>query len=185
MTDMTPKEQQDFVSKLTDAQNALAVYICILLGGDNDAAKDVLQETNVWLWQHAATFDPAKAPFIAWAKAQAYWKALQYRRDAGREGRLLVYDQLTFETIAATLAEEPQEETDVLTSLRCCLGKLSSDDRSFVEAHYFEGRTFQSLAEASRVSISALKMRMARLRQRLGDCVTLHVCAMRQGRDLL
>lgn len=181
---MTPSEQQDFVSKLTEAQDALAVYICILLGGDSTAAKDVLQETNIWLWQHAATFDPSKAPFIAWAKAQAYWKTLQYRRDAGREGRHLVYDQLTFESVAATLAEEPQEETDEMASLRRCLDRLSTEDRAFVEAHYFEGRTLSSLAEDARTTISAVKMRMARLRQRLGDCVTLRVCAMRHGRDL-
>lgn len=182
---MTPLESQTFVSRLTDVQPALRVHISILLGGDEEATKDVLQNTNVYLWKHGATFDPAKGSFLNWAKVQAGYQVLQYRRDCERESRRLLFDQETFDSIAATLAAEPTPEDDrddLLLALQQCLESLPPADRQFVEAHYYADKSLKALASQLRLSISAAKMRMSRLRRQLDDCVTRHVCAWNGGK---
>jgi RNA polymerase sigma factor (sigma-70 family) len=178
---MDKQQQSEFISQLTDAQNALRVHINLLLGGDEETAKDILQETNVWLWEHADSFDPTKASFLTWAKVQAYYRVLGFRRDAAREHRWLVFDQAAFETVAATLEavpEDPPRPDDLLIALRHCLGILPEKDRMFVRAHYFSGKPFRELAMGMHTSIDAAKVRMCRLRKRLDDCITQRVCAL-------
>lgn len=182
---MTRLETQNFVSQLTDAQAALRVHIGILLGGDDEAAKDVLQNTNVYLWKHGETFDPSKGSFLNWAKVQAKYQVLQYRRDRERESRRLIFDQETFDSIAATLAAEPNPSDggdDLLLALQQCLESLPPDDRRFVEDHYYSDEPLKALAGRLSLSLSAAKMRMSRLRRQLDDCVTRHVCAWNGGK---
>lgn len=173
-----------FVAELTRTQDELLVFIAMLLGGDDAAAKDVLQETNVYLWTHAETFDPQKAPFIAWAKAQARYKVLQYRRDAMREQRYLVFDEETFARVAETLAEPAEDagrRENLLLSLRHCLNLLSSEERSFVESRYFARKPFKSLAERFHLSIGNAEVKMCRLRKQLANCVRHRICQLGKG----
>lgn len=172
----------EFVASLTESQNDLLVYIAMLLGGDGEAAKDVLQETNIYLWAHWETFDPSKGTFLTWARAQARYKVLQYRRDAAREERHLVFDQETFEAVAETLAapeaSTSERSADLLTSLRHCLDLLPADERNFIEARYFSQKPFKSLAEHFHLSVGTAEVRMCRLRKQLADCVRRRICAL-------
>lgn len=40
-----------FVTALSDGQADLYLFIMSLMGGDREASKDVLQETNLRLWE--------------------------------------------------------------------------------------------------------------------------------------
>src|SRR5574344_572398 len=88
---MNMQEQGQYVGKLTAIQTALYLHICALLGNDAHA-EDVLQDTNVYIWQNIGHYDPAKGEFIAWATAMATFQVRRFRRDAERERARLVYD---------------------------------------------------------------------------------------------
>ena len=53
----------DYVQLLTGAQSRLYAYICCLVG-ESAAARDVLQETNLALWDKAGEYDPER-PVLA------------------------------------------------------------------------------------------------------------------------
>ena len=181
---MDKAEEIDFVAQLTRSQTALLTVIRQLLGGNLEAAKDVLQETNIYLWTHAKTFDPAKSAFLTWAKTQAYYQVRNYRRDLGRERARLVFDDALFEAAAATLlAPAPAEASDRVVALEHCLALLPPGDRALVEAHYHDGEPFRALAARFRSTEDALKVRLCRLRKRLADCVTRQVCALGKGEE--
>ena len=63
---------------LTGTQSRLYAYICSLIGGAA-GARDVLQETNLVLWDKAQEYDPAR-PFLPWAYRIAYLQVLAYRK---------------------------------------------------------------------------------------------------------
>src|SRR5438105_2080291 len=70
--------RQDFVQRLTAAQSHLYAFICSLLGSTREAP-DVLQETNVLLWQRAADYD-ADREFLPWAYALARYQVMTHRK---------------------------------------------------------------------------------------------------------
>src|SRR5688572_4735903 len=81
----------DLVREITACQSSLYAYVCSLLGTSAGAA-DVLQETNVVLWEKLGEYDPAR-PFIAWAYGVAYFQVLAHRKRLSRE-RLVFDDEL-------------------------------------------------------------------------------------------
>mgnify|MGYP001197265003 CR=1 FL=1 len=97
-----PKEGA-FAWELTQAQGNLFVYLCALTG-NADAARDVLQETNLALCREAERFDPSR-PFLPWGRAVAYYQVLSWRKKQFRER--LVFDDELLEDVAAALNEEP------------------------------------------------------------------------------
>jgi RNA polymerase sigma-70 factor (ECF subfamily) len=73
----------DFATLITASQRKLYAYIHSLL--DNSAAAwDVLQETNVVLWQKQAEFRPG-TKFDAWAFTVARFQVMAWLRDRKRE----------------------------------------------------------------------------------------------------
>lgn len=46
----------EFVTAFSDAQEELYLFIMSLMGGDRDAAKDVLQDTNLRIWELRDSF---------------------------------------------------------------------------------------------------------------------------------
>src|SRR3954462_10245283 len=81
----------DFVRRLTGAQSHLYAFICSLMGG-TQAARDVLQETNLILWARAADYDPAR-DFLTWAYTFARHQVLAHRKRLSRD-RLVLDDDL-------------------------------------------------------------------------------------------
>lgn len=181
---MEKSQEIDFVAQLTSSQTGLLTFIRQLLGGDWEAAKDVLQETNVFLWTHAQTFDAAKGSFLTWAKTQAYYQVRNYRRDMQRERSRLLFDEELFEAAAAKLlAPVAPEKSDRLLALEHCLGLLSPGDRELVESRYHRNEPFKALATRLFLSEDNLKVKLFRLRKRLGDCVNRQACTLEKGEE--
>ena len=93
----------EFVQLLTGIQSNLYSYICSLIV-DTSGAFDVLQETNVVLWDKADEYDPGR-PFRPWAYQIAYLQVLAYRKRCVRSR--LVFD----ESLVSEMAEEFLLET--------------------------------------------------------------------------
>ena len=72
------RESDQFIALLTSAQPVLHGYVFSLLG-DETAARDVLQETNLTLWHKADDFVEGTS-FPAWAAKVAYFHVLRWRR---------------------------------------------------------------------------------------------------------
>jgi RNA polymerase sigma-70 factor, ECF subfamily len=109
----------DLVQLLTGVQSRLYAYICSLLG-ESAGASDVLQETNLALWDKVQDYDPSR-PFLPWAYRIAYLQVLAYRKRCARN-RLLFDDQLVSEL--AEQIESRDDDLDLrLEALGDCIGR--------------------------------------------------------------
>ena len=161
-------EQPDnqFLLQITDWQNRLFGYLVTLLG-DVHNARDVLQETNLLLWQKMDEFTPG-SDFGAWARKCAYFQALAFLRDRKRDGH--IFDD---ELLARLAQDEPhhagEEEREL--ALRDCLGQLPERSRKMLQRRYHDGDSVRKLAKDLGKKESAMKMALMRIRQALLTCI--------------
>ncbi len=157
---------QDFVLLIAESQNRLFGYLVTLLGDLHDA-RDVLQETNLVLWQKADDFRP-DSNFMAWARKCAYYQALAFLRDRKRDPHLFG------ETVMALLdadAHTTQGDHEVRLALRDCLSRLSARNRRLLQQRYAEGTSILNLAKTLGKKESAVKMALMRIRESLRVCI--------------
>lgn len=161
------------LTEIAGCQSRLYAYICTLLGGAADA-HDVLQQTNLALWDKAAEYDAGR-PFLPWAYRFAYLQVMAYRKARGRD-RLLFDDE-----VVGRLAERlaPDEEPDRrLEALDGCLGRLSKRQRHVVDLRYREGKTVEAISAALGKAPNAVSAALYRIRAALAECIERHLAEM-------
>lgn len=157
-----------FVLALSEVQPVLRGYIGNLLphGGEVD---DVLQETNLVLWQKRGEFD-ASRPFRPWACRFAYFQVLGHLKKATRSR-----DRSFDPEVLDAIAEETEKRADGFErraeALRGCLEKLPDKHRTLLENRYRGGESVTTLAELAGKSADAISMTLFRVRRTLKDCI--------------
>ena len=125
---MPSLDSNEFVSLLTASQRRLYAFICTLVIDRTDA-DEVLQETNLALWEQAERFE-AGTNFLAWSCRIAHYKVLKLRDTAKRHRVRLddaVLELLATETIekeraaGRRAAEEFEQHRRLLVS---CVDEL-------------------------------------------------------------
>ena len=159
--------QRDFVSLLTRFQSDIYLYLRSLVLNPDEAA-DVLQDTNLVLWEKRDQFQPG-TNFRAWAFQIARYK-LQQRRARHRRESVGFSDALT-ELLSLDMAGQDQTFDDLILDLRDCMAKLSPLDRELIGNRYGPdgdcGRVAQSVGRPVRWVYKALN----RIRKTLLDCI--------------
>ncbi len=157
----------DFIAQVTRSQRLLHSFILSLVWSPSDA-DDVLQETNLVLWQKAAEFDPAR-DFMPWAMRFAQFQALAHLQRR-RRSRLAFDDallaQIADEAVAAAGVGEARR-----LALHACLAKLPDDQRRLIAARYEPGGSVNALAAARGTTPKALSELLRRIRRALLLCM--------------
>lgn len=158
----------DFVTLLTSHQQRLAVFVRSLVPRRADA-DEVLQNVNLFLWQHAEEFVPG-TNFTTWAYRVAHFEVLSYRKRSARERERFS------DTTVEQLVDEATRALDVVSdlyhdALEICLQKLSERDRQIIALRYEAGTSPQSVAERMGRSSKAIYESLDRIRSRLLDCI--------------
>ncbi len=166
MNSADPEQSARFVELLTGLQSRLYAYLCTLLAGA-DAARDVLQETNVVLWKKAAEYDAAR-PFEPWAFRFAHFQALAWRKRQSRDR--LVFDETTLDLLAADFPAAHSAESE-LRALEECIGKLPDKQRALVERRYQRGDAVNAIAADERKPPNVIAAFLYRARKALAECV--------------
>jgi RNA polymerase sigma-70 factor (ECF subfamily) len=162
-----PQPTAEFVAALKRAQRPLYAYIRSL-HPEAEAAKDILQETNLTLCRRWETFVPG-TQFMAWACRVAYFQVLNHRRKLSRDR--LVFDSDTVATLADSRPERWSARDGQQEALRSCLERLPAHARSLLEQRYAPGGSVQRIAAASGRSPGAVSQALARLRDELLHCI--------------
>lgn len=158
-----------FVTRLTEAQFSLFHYISLLLG-DEEATRDVLQETNLDIWRKAATYDESR-PFMPWARALARYQVLTYRKKQSRN-RLLFDDELLETVMAYAETDEDVERFAHLHGFqKSCMERLNHFQRAVVEARYLRKESLSGIARKHACSVPAVGMALLRIRRALSACI--------------
>lgn len=161
-------QQAEFVGQITRHQQALRAYIVSLMPG-MDGVQDVLQETNLVLWEKRGKFKPG-THFQAWAYAIARYEVKAHRRKAIALGVTTLDDDL-IEELAERGEKTPEELEQRLRSLNKCLGKLQDKERQLIEHRYFSGATLESFSAACGRPVESLRVSLFRIRTALKKCI--------------
>ena len=83
-------ESAEFVTQITRAQRQLHAFILSMVWNPAEA-DDVLQETNLVLWEKSGEFDGSR-PFLPWAMRFAQLQAMAWLKRRQRQQNRLVFD---------------------------------------------------------------------------------------------
>jgi len=157
----------EYLQLVTRHQAAIHGYIRSLAPGID--AEDVLQETNIVLWEKASSYERG-THFKAFAFRVAYLKTLEALRARRRE-HWLHFDSELLEAIAEQRSDEEENIPGRQHALRRCLEKLGDSDRQLIHARYTERRTVREIARDLDRTEGALQQLFFRLRNALRTCI--------------
>lgn len=157
----------EYLQLVTRHQAGIYGYIrSIAPGLDTD---DVLQETNITLWEKADQFELG-TNFKAFAFRIAHLKTLESLRRQKRE-HWLQFDTDLLEAIASYQTSELAQGQGRQHALRSCLAQLSAEDRELVHARYTKQQTVRAIAKSLDRTEGSLQQLFFRLRNALKTCI--------------
>lgn len=163
-------ENSEYSKLIIEGQHRLFGFVFSLLG-DNAASWDVLQETNIILWQKQEQFELG-TNFDAWARRIARFQTMAYLRDRKR----MPLDLMTPEVMESFGHElenelEPEKMDEKLSILSKCREKLKERSRKMLELYYEQNLSVQQVGEALSMNPNATKQALLRIRRSLHDCI--------------
>lgn len=137
---------------------------CEQLLRDRDEAEDVAQEAFIHAYNKLASYDATKGRFSTWLYRIATNKCLDILR---RRNRKLDIEDI--ETIAeATMPTYMQD--DESRALRAAVLELTPPQyRRIIEAYFWEGKSYQEIAEELNMSVSNVGVSMGRAKLKLKE----------------
>jgi RNA polymerase sigma-70 factor (ECF subfamily) len=137
-------------------------------------AEDVVQDAFIVVMNKWEEFRPGTSLY-AWLRQIVHFKACEALRDRCRAPATPV-DEALLAQVAATLEEHFDEEIAerqglMHRALRRCLSFLNSRAMGIISGFYGEARSCESIAQAQRRSVNAIRLSLARLRRKLHECM--------------
>ncbi|MCW1886187.1 sigma-70 family RNA polymerase sigma factor [Luteolibacter flavescens] len=168
---MDPEDalQAEFVCQIARHQASLHAFIISLMPGV-DGVDDVLQETNMVLWQKRETYEPG-TDFRAWACTIARFKAMAHRRRVAKLGVRSFEDDL-LELLATESEAGPDELEEKLRALEKCLGRLDEPERGLIEHRYYTATGLEDFSAKCGRPVESLRVSLFRIRAALRKCIS-------------
>jgi len=163
----TTETTGDFVQRMISVQSRLYAFIMSLVHNPEQAA-DVLQQTNLVMWQKSDQFEPG-TNFTAWVFQIARYQVMALRQRQRRDRH--VYDDETIAAVAAEFEQRSDALDDRITALSHCLGEINEDARELLTRRYRDGLTVQHIAEDLGHPANRVAVRLHRLRVALMECI--------------
>src|SRR5687767_14761314 len=161
------ESQRQFVRLMTKYERLVYGYILSLVPNWSDA-DEILQETNVRLWEEFDKF-VLGTNFAAWAIRVAHFQVLTWRKQVSRSR--LVFDQ----SVVESLAEEPfwtDEAFDARQqALGDCVSELPDHSRQLLQQCYARGHKIKDVAVRLKRSPAAVYKALERVRVALHTCI--------------
>lgn len=159
--------RRQFVRLLTQHQRRVYGYILKLVVNWADA-DEILQETNLRLWEEFDRFEPG-TDFAAWAIRVAHYQVLTWRKKRSRSR--LVFDETAIQTISeedrsAMTPCDPREQ-----ALMACLEQLTIRNRDLIQRCYAGKHTIRRVAEELNRSAVSVYKSVQRIRLSLHRCI--------------
>jgi RNA polymerase sigma-70 factor, ECF subfamily len=167
---------REFVRLLTQHERRLYAYILALVPRWADA-DDILQETNLRLWDEFDKYVPG-TDFMAWAGRVAFYQVLTFRKRHNRDRRL--FSEQFVDAVAAAPTVVPEEADAQHLALADCMEKLSESNRELLRACYSADTNIKEAAARLGRSLPTVYRALSRVRISLHECVET---SMQQKRE--
>lgn len=167
LSESSPSKEEEFVALFAANQRRLHAYVLAMVFDANSAA-DILQETNIVLWQKFEQYEPG-TNFLAWAREIARIAVLRYRQKTSR--RLVPVDPTQLEELAIGFSEATDAAaSDKKSALEQCLKKLRPKDHKLILDRYSSGVPVMRIAEQIGRTANSVTQSLCRIRRLLIDC---------------
>ena len=166
----------EFVRLITSHQLDIYLYVHSLLPDPNEAA-EIVQDTNVVLWEKRNQFDTA-TDFRAWAFQIARYKLLEYR--AQRKQNCLCFSDVLIDELSLQAPRYAKADNDLIDGLRRCIARLVARDRELLSQRYSSMTTCANIAKAIGRPVSWVYNSLRRIRHELLDCVAQYANTRRE-----
>lgn len=175
----TSTDHEAFLRLYTKFEGNLRAFVASLLP-TWEGVDEVMQESSVVLWRKFAQFDQsAESGFLDWAFMIARYEVLKYRRRRATD-RLRFSDDV-FELLAATAESVTATQDERLRLLRECVASLEPAQLELAQAVYENGAAIKDVAERIGRSPTGLYKALARIRNRLANCVKSKLASAAEG----
>jgi RNA polymerase sigma-70 factor (ECF subfamily) len=157
--------------QLYDATSAKLFAVCLRILTNREEAEDVLQEVYVTIWRRADRFDGSRASVMTWISTIARNRAIDRLR---ARGPLAYADQVEDLQIADTAAsaEALLVGAGEAGRLHDCLSELDARTQAAIRTAFFEGVTYEALAQRMDTPLGTVKSWVRRGLARLRGCLS-------------
>lgn len=157
--------------RVYDATSAKLMGVCLRILHDRALAEDVLQDAYVSIWNRASTFDPGRASPITWLATIARNRSIDRLRSGARLRSDRPLDAAADVADGGELASVTLEKTDDARRLNGCLDELEDKTARVIRTAFFEGLTYEALAEREGAPLGTMKSWIRRGLLRLRTCL--------------
>jgi RNA polymerase sigma-70 factor, ECF subfamily len=164
---MKDKQTSEFITLMTDFQGRLYGLILSLVA-DPNAANDILQDTNLVLWNKAHEFTLGTS-FKSWSFRIASFQVMAYRQSQMRE--VLVFNDELIKNIISEQNDRADEYEQKKEKLNNCISQLPERQRELIQKRYGFGTSIIQLAEDLKSSANSITQALFRARTNLVQCV--------------
>lgn len=159
--------RRDFVRLMTRYERLVYGYILGLVPNWADA-DEILQETNIRLWEEFDKFVPG-TNFAAWAIRVAHFQVLTWRKQTSR--RRLVFDPQVIDLLAAEPEWDENHFEVRQRALGDCMTELPEHSRELLRQCYARGSKIKDVAVRFERSPGSVYKALERLRELLHSCI--------------
>ena len=165
------RDQRAFAT-LYQFSSAKLFAVAVRITRRRDWAEEVLQEAFVNIWNHTASYNPAKSAPMTWMTAIVRNRALDWLR----KPREVEIDEEHEELMASIPDESPGPEELLRRSLEAgelaeCMKSLTEEQQRSVTLAFFYGLSHGELAEQMRKPLGTVKTWIRRGLDRLKGCL--------------
>jgi RNA polymerase sigma-70 factor (ECF subfamily) len=149
-------------------------YIFVIARGDEEAAREALQETMTRVVRYARPFDSAEA-FWSWLTVLARSAVVDGGRKRQRYWKLIRSYAFWWEPHTTDGCKEPESEAYLHQLLLDGLGILEPLERQLVQLKYLESKSTRELALEFELTERAVESRLLRARRQLREALLMRL----------
>ena len=165
---MQDQQVQEFIRLLVAGQSRIYAYIMAVIGNRNDA-DDIMQETTSRMWQKYNTFESG-TDIVAWGVAIARYCIMEFRRKQRKDARIR-FSEKTFVELEQESNKRLEDIDDYVNSLKNCVEKLPSHDKSLVDLRYGQGLPVKDISLRMSRTVQNVYYHLSRIHSLLLTCV--------------
>jgi len=136
---------------------------------DRSEAEEVLQEVFVTIWRRAGSYEPSKGSALTWLAAIARNRAIDRLR--ARKDRAAPIEDAVALPDPTPPAADLLEADDRYRKLALCLEGLEPRTAAAIRQAFFDGYTYEALAQKTDTPLGTMKSRIRRGLMALRSCM--------------
>ncbi len=160
--------EAEAVQRIASHQRDIYFYVRSLVLDPEEVA-DIVQDTNLVLWQKHDQFNTIK-DFRAWAFQIARYKLLEHRAQGKK--KCLCFSDALVDQLAIQASRGSSDDNEMLDRLNHCIALLVPRDREILSKRYTALASCNSIAQAVGRPIGWVYKALNRIRQELLDCMS-------------